>query len=233
MKNIFLSITLFLAFVGCEEELTFLSKYTPQNPAKVKFTFEISDNSQRVLADSIGCKLVPRLQVFSKERGDFILVKNNSSADFIFNVKVKEFKLISRYTQTSLKKKRNQIEDKYESSEEGQASAGPPKKFISKSFGYISIIETDPRVKGPQISELDQKTIDSTMSVSKLSYEATIKGTNGTLFWEKVDERRLKLNYVIPEGEQLNILARNVVLSLEDSIPILTLPREKKLSLSN
>lgn len=224
MKHIFLFFFVLLALTGCEEELTFLTKYTPENPAKVKFTFEISDNSQRVLADSIGCKLVPRLQLFSKERGDFNLVKKDESADFVLNIKVTEFQLVTRYTQKSLELKRNRIEDKYEPID--NSNSGPPRKFISKSFGYITIIDTDPRVKGPTVSDSDQKAIDSTISAAKLCYNASIKGTQDSLIWDKSEEKKLKLNYVIPEGEQLNILARNVILSLEDNIPLLTLPAD-------
>ena len=224
MKHIFLFLLLFLALTGCDEELTFLTQYTPQDPAKVKFTFEITDNSQRVLADSIGCKLVPRLQLFSKERGDFNLVKTDDYAYFILNIKVTGFQLVTRYTQKSLERKRIEIEDKYEP--EGNADSGPPRKFISKSFGYITIIDTDPRVKGPKVSDSDQIAIDSTISVAKLSYLATINGTRDSLHWEKSEEKKLKLNYVIPEAEQLNILARNVILSLEDNIPLLTLPSD-------
>jgi hypothetical protein len=228
MKYLIFIVSILL-LTGCEEELSFLSKYTPENPAKVKFTFEITDNSQRVIADSISCKLVPRLQVFSKERGDFILVKSEEPADFILNIKVTEFQLVTRYTQKSLERKRNKIEDKYEPV--GGANTGPPRKFISKSFGYVTIIETDPRVKGPQVSESDQHAIDSTISVAKLNYKATIKGTKDSLVWQNTEEKELQLNYIIPEGEQVNILARNVILSLEDNAPILSLPVDTTLTI--
>ena len=224
MKHIFLGLLLLPAFIGCEEEYTFLSKYTPENPARVKFTFEITDNAQRVLADSIGCKLVPRLQLFSKERGDFTLVKTDDPADFILNIKVTGFQLVTRYTQKSLERKRSEIEGKYEPA--SAANSGPPRKFISKSFGYITIIDTDPRVKGPRVSDSDQMAIDSTISIASLSYQATINGVQDSLHWEKAEEKTLKLNYVIPEAEQLNILARNVVLSLEDNIPLLSMPAD-------
>ena len=81
MRHLIFVIPFLFIFLSCDEEASFLSKYSPENPARVRFTFEISDNSQRVIADSISCKLVPRLQVFSKERGDFILVKTNEPAE--------------------------------------------------------------------------------------------------------------------------------------------------------
>jgi hypothetical protein len=167
---------------------------------------------------------VPRLQLFSKERGDFNLVKTDDPSDFILNIKVTEFQLVTRYTQKSMEKKRLEIEDKYES--ESPSNSGPPRKFISKSFGYITVIDTDPRVKGPKISDSDQEAIDSTISTAKLSYKASIAAREDSLLWENSEDQKLKLNYVIPEAEQLNILARNVILSLEDNIPLLSLPAD-------
>ncbi len=236
MKNLLCAFALIAISVGCIEEETFLSTYSRENPAKITFSLEAGSSVLPIVTDSIESKLMPRLELFSKERGDFVLQQSSHNADYVLTLSISEFCTINRQIQNKEKKKRQDIEQDYDDifaktnkpKEEFDSSSMTHVKrtIVSTSFGVKAVIEVDPRETGPRLSEEDQAKVAATMKDCHLCYKATLKTGDGKEVWHYADKEKLKLNYVIPEAEQLNILTRNVVLSLEDNIPLLSIPEE-------
>jgi hypothetical protein len=94
--------------------------------------------------------------------------------------------------------------------------------LLPLGFVSVTVIEnTGPKFVGE--SEEDSKSIDSTYSQAKVIYEATLVKSNGKLIWKKKHENLFKLNYVVNEQEQIDILLRNIILFLDDKMPLFKL----------
>jgi len=231
------SFIVLLILIGCAG-YSILGGFSSDNPAKIGFTFELTEPSQMVVIDSIGSKLISRLLLFSKERGDYVLVKGDDKKDYLLRLKVIDFHLVSKNKQTDLAATRNKIENKYDairdSIEMGLRGKTDGKKvaagivanaainMLTMPLGFMTVIM--PNTQAGHMSVSDKQRVYTTYSTSRLTYETTLETSEGRVVWKKSGEEEFTLTYVVPEQEQINILTRNVVLSLEDKIPLLKIP---------
>jgi hypothetical protein len=211
-------------------------------PGRIKFNIELTDTSQMVFVDSIAAFLVPRFQAFSDERKDFVLVKSNDNSDYSLYISILSCQIVPYEKQIALAQKRDKIENKYRDSiQEHLPSEEVPKLIaaniaanvisnaILNPLGFFSV--TLITAKGPYIAQpnyKERKIIDSTFSTAHLLIEAKLKQNDDKIIWHDKSYQKYKLTYVISEKEQVQVLTRNTILSLEDKLPFFRILKETK-----
>jgi hypothetical protein len=223
-------------FCGCAGNIVLQPRSDGTLPL-VSVNMQITDVSQKQFADTLGNLLASRLKLFEVERKDFRTISSQDSGDYKLLLRIIKLETVNYEKQQKMKKKRDRIDRKYDKINDSiQAAYKPMTKgqlvaaniatnvvantlLLPLGFVSVTVIENT----GPQFvetSEKDSKSIDSTYSKAKVIYEASLIRSNGELIWKKKNENQFKLNYVVNEQEQIDVLLRNITLFLDDKMPL-------------
>ncbi len=227
-KNIvtILLLSMCILLLNCDSSLLF--KYTKTKPAKLKLHLNLTSPDQQIVIDSVSSIITKRLLIISDYRKDFILVKEGESYDYLFELTVRQLKLISKPKQVKISQKRKKMEKKLEKAKDSIsggriAASNIAANFISNlilnPLGYMSITiitdESIARGRNPKI----YSAIDSTISTALLSFDLQVKNNNNRIISRNDIDEYFTLTYIIPIEEQLSVLTRNFVMNLEDHYP--------------
>jgi len=245
MRAFITLIVLFLVGLSLSCNTSTFTLETSGRPGRVKFKIELTDKSQMQFADSLAAFLVPRFQAFSDERKDFILVKSNDSSEYCVYISVVSCQIVPYDAQQDLAKKRGKIEKKYNAINDSLQGNFPPEEaakiaaaniaanVISNAIlfplGFYSV--TVIKANGPYVAQpnrTEQTAIDSTFSTAHLLIEAKLAKSDGTTMWRDKAFAKFKLTDVTTESEQIQVLSRNIILSLEDKLPFCRELRKKR-----
>ena len=201
----------------------------------IAFSIEITDEDQKIAADSLGAALARRLLIFSEDRKTFTLVKPGTPADFHFKIQINSFHLVTVETQESLNQERAEIEGKFErrrdSIEKSVSAAQIATANVVSNIAFnallfplgfvgVVVITKDAFVpKGP--SYIEQRDLDALVRKAKFKYSASLTGQKNQIQWEKQGQSELTITSSMSEKEQLNVLVRNALLDFEGKMPFL------------
>jgi hypothetical protein len=245
MRTLMTCLVLIEALLGLSCNSSGPTFETNGRPGRIGFKIELTDKSQLPFADSIATFLVPRFQAYADERKDFVLVKPNDSSDYCLHISVLSCRIVPYATQAALAQKRGKIEKKYDAindSLNGKPPAEEAAKIVAANIavnvisnaillpmGFFSvavITANDPYVAEPDRKE--QTIIDSTFSTAHLALKARLTRNDGTTMWSDATSEKFKLTDVTRESEQIQVLSRNTILSLEDKVPFCRVLRSKR-----
>jgi hypothetical protein len=198
---------------------------------------QITDVSQKQFADTLGNLIANRLKLFETERKDFRTISSLDSGDYKLLLRINKLVTVNYEKQQKMKMKRDKIDGKYDKINDSIQAAYKPMTqgqlvaaniatniiantlLLPLGFVSVTVIEnTGPQFVGT--SEEDENSIDSTYSQAKVIYEASFVKSNGELIWKKKHENQFKLNYVVNEQEQIDLLLRDITLFLDDKMPL-------------
>lgn len=223
-------------FFGCAGNIALLPRPDGSLPL-ISVNIQISDISQKPFADTLGNLLVKRLQLFAEERKDYRIISSLEPTDYKLILKINNLSTVKSDKQLLMKNKREIIERKYDKINDSIQAAYKPMTtgqlvaaniatnvianalLLPLGFVSITVVEnTGPRLEST--SKEDSKAIDSTFSRAKVAYEVALIQNGGKLLWNKKYHNEFKLNYMINEQEQIDVLLRNITLSLDDKMPL-------------
>jgi hypothetical protein len=201
----------------------------------IAFSIEITDEDQKIAADSLGAALARRLLIFSEDRKTFTLVKPGTPADFHFKIQINSFHLVPVDVQESLNQERAKIEGKFErrrdSLEKSVSAAQIATANVVSNIAFnallfplgfvgVVVITKDNFVpKGP--SYLEQRDLDALTRKAKFKYSASLTGQKNQIQWENQGQSELTITSAMSEKEQLYVLVRNALLDFEGKMPFL------------
>jgi hypothetical protein len=190
---------------------------------------ELTSKNQAVLADSMLQWVARRLQLYADEYHRFRLASRSDSADIVLRIQIKGLKTISSDSLSTLEKKRavlqKQVTAKINNAEKdlptkiatANVAANVLVNLVTIPFGFASVI-----VITGDVDEggMEEKAFSSTYPTAWVSYTADL-GAGSSVIWKYQNVKTFNFRDRESELGQTRLLVRNIIMDLEDRIPVL------------
>jgi hypothetical protein len=233
---------LFLILINCAANRSMLSNYSSAQPARVTVSIELTKQSQSIIVDSLINRITQKLQLYSEERKDFIMVDQNQPFDYKLTIKVTELNLIGAETQDSFYRKRDSIYNKYYEANDSmltiykkeQAKSAAAKvttgiaatvvlNALTMPLGISVFFPMGSTENEDIIPAEEQKKLNTLYSQSFLSTTLKLSTQKDSILWQEPHKELLSLSSTFNELQQVGILIRNTIFYLESKLPFFQL----------
>jgi hypothetical protein len=228
MKILIVVLT-FCAFSLMCNKRVIVQDLPPGSRPIVSLKMELTSKNQMVLADSLLQWVGNRLQVYADEYHRFRLASKSDSADIVLRIQINGLRTISSDSLSNLEKKRAKLK-KQVSAEIAKAERDAPAKtaaeniaanvlvnLITIPFGFASVIMISGEVDE---GGMEEKALSSTYPTAMVRYSVFLN-TGSKVVWKHENVKTFNFRDRASELDQIRLLVRNMIIDLEDNIPIL------------
>jgi hypothetical protein len=228
MKTLLLILSLSVFALMCNRRVV-IQELPPGSRPIVSLKMELTSKNQMVLADSLLQWVGNRLQVYADEYHRFRLASKSDSADIVLRIQINGLRTISSDSLSNLEKKRAKLQ-KQVSAEIAKAEKDAPARtaaenvaanvvanLITMPFGFASIIMISGEVDE---GAMEEKALSSTYPTALVRYNVFLN-TGSKVVWKHDNVKTFNFRDRASELDQIRLLVRNMIIDLEDNIPIL------------